>query len=86
VVGLVARELLGARILRENARLLQCGCPNHKGNFRRSLHVVLDKHKQGWYCFGCGVGGDSGTSAVFGADNVRTRPMPRGPARPGGLQ
>ena len=55
-IGLVARELLGARILQENARLLQCDCPNHKSNSRRSLHVMLDK--QGWYCFGCGVGGD----------------------------
>lgn len=33
-----------------------CDCPNHQSQSRLSLHVMLDK--QGWYCFGCGVGGD----------------------------
>ena len=55
-IGLVACELLANRIVQENNRLLQCDCPNHKSNSHRSLHVMLDK--QGWYCFGCGVGGD----------------------------
>jgi len=55
-IGLVARELLANRIVQESDRLLQCDCPNHKSNSHRSLHVMLDK--QGWYCFGCGVGGD----------------------------
>lgn len=55
-IGRVARELLGAHVLHESARLLQCDCPNHKSQSHRSLHVMLDK--QGWHCFGCGVGGD----------------------------
>ena len=55
-IGRVARELLAERIVQEDDRLLQCDCPNHKSSSHRSLHVLLDK--QGWYCFGCGVGGD----------------------------
>ena len=55
-IGRVARELLAERIVQEDDRLLQCDCPNHKSGSHRSLHVLLDK--QGWYCFGCGVGGD----------------------------
>ncbi len=55
-IGTVARELLGSRVVHESDRLLQCDCPNHKSQSHRSLHVMLDK--QGWYCFGCGVGGD----------------------------
>ncbi len=55
-IGAVARELLGTRVMHESDRLLQCDCPNHKSQSHRSLHVMLDK--QGWYCFGCGVGGD----------------------------
>ena len=48
-IGLVARELLGARIIQKNACLLQSDCPNHKSNSHRS---------QSWYCFGWGVCGD----------------------------
>jgi len=55
-IGAIARELLGGRIVEETPRTLFCDCPNHKSQSRRSLHVMLDK--QGWYCFGCGVGGD----------------------------
>ncbi len=55
-IGMIAREFLGSRVLQESARLLQCDCPNHKSQSHRSLHIMLDK--QGWYCFGCGVGGD----------------------------
>jgi predicted P-loop ATPase len=55
-IGEIARELLGGRIVDANSRTLFCDCPNHKSQSRRSLHVMLDK--QGWYCFGCGVGGD----------------------------
>ena len=55
-IGVIARELLGARVLDESEKLLQCDCPNHRSQTHRSLHVMLDK--QGWYCFGCGVGGD----------------------------
>ncbi|MFH2000861.1 MAG: CHC2 zinc finger domain-containing protein [Planctomycetota bacterium] len=55
-IGDVARELLGARIKHESEILLQCNCPHHKSQSELSLHVMLDK--QGWYCFGCGVGGD----------------------------
>ena len=55
-IGGMAREILTDRIVQESDRLLQCDCPNHKSSSHRSLHIMLDK--QGWYCFGCGVGGD----------------------------
>lgn len=55
-IGSVARELLGSHVQHESARLLQCDCPRHTSQSHRSLHIMLDK--QGWYCFGYGVGGD----------------------------
>ncbi|GIW56259.1 MAG: hypothetical protein KatS3mg082_2663 [Nitrospiraceae bacterium] len=55
-IGEIARELLGGRIVEESPRTLFCDCPNHNSQSHRSLHVMLDK--QGWYCFGCAVGGD----------------------------
>ena len=55
-IGDVARELLTGRVTRETAQRLMCDCPNHQSRSRLSLHVMLDR--QGWYCFGCGVGGD----------------------------
>ena len=55
-IGPMAREILAERIVQESDRLLQCDCPNHKSSSHRSLHILLDK--QGWCCFGCGVGGD----------------------------
>ena len=64
-IGGMAREILAERIVQEGDRLLQCDCPNHKSSSHRSLHILLDK--QGWYCFGCGVGGD-----VLQLSRVRT--------------
>ena len=55
-IGDVVRELLPGRITQETGQRLMCDCPNHQSQSRLSLHVMLDK--QGWYCFGCGVGGD----------------------------
>lgn len=55
-IELVARELLGGRIVQESGKLIACDCPNHKSQSKRSLHIILDK--QSWFCFGCGVGGD----------------------------
>ncbi|MCP4680077.1 MAG: DNA primase [Deltaproteobacteria bacterium] len=55
-IGSVARELLGDRIVRESPSLLECDCPHHQSQSRRSLQITLGK--QCWYCFGCGVGGD----------------------------
>lgn len=55
-IGLIARELLDDRIVHESDWLFVCDCPNHRSQSHRSLNVMLDK--QGWYCFGCGVGGD----------------------------
>ena len=55
-IGTVAEELLGTRITDKSDRLLQVDCPHHDSKSHRSLHVMLDK--QGWYCFGCGKGGD----------------------------
>lgn len=77
-IGGIARELLGGRIIEETPRTLFCDCPNHKSQSRRSLHVMLDK--QGWYCFGCGVGGDVLQLVEFVRFGVVTRgqsgPMP----------
>ena len=55
-IGDIAHELLFGRITQETARLMQCDCPHHQSQSKKSLHIMLDK--QGWYCFGCGVGGD----------------------------
>ncbi|MHB1000784.1 MAG: CHC2 zinc finger domain-containing protein [Armatimonadota bacterium] len=55
-IGIIAKELLGGRIVQESPKLLQCDCPNHNSLSKRSLHIMLDK--QSWYCFGCGMGGD----------------------------
>jgi DNA primase len=55
-IGEVAGDVLAGRITQESQRTLQCDCPNHRSQSHRSLHIMLDK--QGWYCFGCGVGGD----------------------------
>lgn len=55
-IGALARELLGSRITQESPQTVFCDCPNHRSQSHRSLHIWLDK--QGWYCFGCGVGGD----------------------------
>jgi len=55
-IAQVARELLAGRVTGEARDTLQCDCPNHQSQSHRSLHIMLDK--QGWYCFGCGVGGD----------------------------
>ncbi len=55
-IGLVARELLGPRIVAETDRLLQCDCPHHESIGQRSFHIWLDK--QGFFCHGCSKGGD----------------------------
>lgn len=55
-IGEIARELLGGRITQESRQSLFCDCPVHRSQSHRSLHIMLDK--QGWYCFGCGIGGD----------------------------
>jgi hypothetical protein len=55
-IGEIARELLNERITQSSERALLCDCPNHRSQSKRSLTIMLDK--QGWYCFGCGVGGD----------------------------
>ncbi len=55
-IGAIARELLPGRVTQESSHTLMYDCPNHKSQSKSSLHIMLDK--QGWYCFGCGVGGD----------------------------
>ncbi len=55
-IGGIARELLNGRITQSSERTLLCDCPNHQSQSKRSLNILLDK--QGWYCFGCGTGGD----------------------------
>ena len=56
-IGTLSRELLGGRVTQDSAETLFCDCPNHRSQSHRSLHIWLDK--QGWYCFGCGIGGDA---------------------------
>ena len=77
-IGRMAREILAERIVQEGDRLLQCDCPHHKSSSHRSLHIMLDK--QGWYCFGCGVGGDVLQLVEFVQSGTVTRgqsgPMP----------
>ncbi|MCP4677294.1 MAG: hypothetical protein GY854_17630 [Deltaproteobacteria bacterium] len=55
-IGNIARELLDGRITQESQHLLECDCPRHMSQSRRSLNIMLDK--QGWHCFGCATGGD----------------------------
>ena len=69
-IGRMAREILTERIVQESDLLLQCDCPNHKSSSHRSLHILLDK--QGWYCFGCGVGGDVLQLVEFGGSGTVT--------------
>ncbi|MBZ5623320.1 MAG: hypothetical protein LAQ69_32050 [Acidobacteriia bacterium] len=70
-IGEVARELLGGRIAQDSRQTLFCDCPNHRSQSHRSLHIMLDK--QGWYCFGCGVGGDVLQLVEFVHDGAVTR-------------
>ena len=70
-IGAIARELLGARITQETRHTLACDCPNHSSQSHRSLHIMLDR--QGWYCFGCGMGGDVLQFVEFIHDGVVTR-------------
>jgi predicted P-loop ATPase len=56
-IGTLSRELLGGRVTQDSPETMFCDCPNHRSQSHRSLHIWFDK--QGWYCFGCGVGGDA---------------------------
>jgi len=67
----IARELLGGRIMQETQQTLLCDCPNHASQSHRSLHIMVDK--QGWYCFGCAVGGDVLQLVEFVQHGVATR-------------
>ena len=55
-IGAVAEELLRDRITDHHGSTIYCDCPNHQSQSKRSLHIMTDR--QGWYCFGCGKGGD----------------------------
>ena len=70
-IGELARDMLGGRIQQESGSTLFCDCPNHRSQSQRSLHIMLDK--QGWYCFGCGVGGDVLQLVEFIRSGVVTR-------------
>jgi predicted P-loop ATPase/DNA primase len=70
-IGEIARDLLAGRITQESPRTLFCDCPNHRSQSHRSLHIMLDK--QGWYCFGCGMGGDVLQLVEFVHHGVVTR-------------
>ncbi len=70
-IGGLAREMFGGRVTQESGATLFCDCPNHRSQSHRSLHIMLDK--QGWYCFGCGVGGDILQLVEFMQAGVVTR-------------
>jgi predicted P-loop ATPase/DNA primase len=70
-IGEISRELLGGRITQDSRQTLFCDCPNHRSQSHQSLHIMLDK--QGWYCFGCGVGGDVLQLVEFVHDGVVTK-------------
>lgn len=55
-IGAIAEELLRDRITDHHGSTIYCDCPNHQSQSKRSLHIMTDR--QGWYCFGCGKGGD----------------------------
>jgi len=52
----VARELIGDRITDESGDVIYVDCPRHDSISHRSF--TIDRKKQCWYCFGCGIGGD----------------------------
>ncbi|MCL4207985.1 MAG: hypothetical protein KJ000_36320 [Pirellulaceae bacterium] len=70
-IGEIAHELLGGRITQQSRQILFCDCPNHRSQSHRSLHVWLDK--QGWFCHGCGTGGDVLQLVEFVRHGVATR-------------
>ena len=55
-IGGMARELLSSRITNEDSHIIYADCPNHKSIGGRSLQI--DKDKQLFHCWGCGVSGD----------------------------
>lgn len=71
-IGGIADELLAGRITARQRQLLLVDCPHHTSISHQSLHIWLDK--QGWYCHGCGVGGDVLQLVEF----VRTGKVTRG--------
>ena len=52
----VARELIGDRITDESGAVIYVDCLRHASVSHRSMHI--DRSKQFWKCWGCGVGGD----------------------------
>jgi P4 family phage/plasmid primase-like protien len=67
----VARALMPSRITRLTNKGLEIDCPNHASESKTSLHV--DRAKQLWTCFGCGVGGDVIQLVEFVESGVVTR-------------
>ncbi|MDJ0766776.1 MAG: CHC2 zinc finger domain-containing protein [Myxococcota bacterium] len=77
-IGIIGQNLLQDRITHTSSHRMECDCPNHNSDSHRSLHIMLDK--QGWYCFGCGIGGDVLQLVEFIQSGVVTKgqrgPMP----------
>ncbi|MHB9131163.1 MAG: phage/plasmid primase, P4 family [Armatimonadota bacterium] len=67
----VAHALLGDRIRKDERQLLLVDCPHHASISHTSLHIWRDR--QGWYCHGCGVGGDVLQLVEFIQSGVVTR-------------
>lgn len=70
-IGDVARELLAERLVDDQGQTLFVDCPHHVSVSHRSLHIWRDR--QGWYCHGCGVGGDVLQLVEFVESGVVTR-------------
>lgn len=68
----VAHLLLGSRIHHEDHQTLFVDCPRHASLSHTSLHIW--RNRQGWYCHGCGVGGDVLQLVEF----IRTGTVTRG--------
>jgi len=52
----VARELIGDRMTDESGDVIYVDCLRHASVSHRSFHI--DRRKQFWRCWGCGVAGD----------------------------
>jgi len=70
-IGNVARDILGSSIIDEQKSTLFIDCPHHSSTSHRSFHIWLDK--QGWYCHGCGTGGDVLQLVEFVQSGIVTR-------------
>lgn len=55
-IGEITRQLIPDRITDQQNSTITIDCPHHASQSKRSMHIWTDK--QGWFCHGCGKGGD----------------------------